>query len=271
LLERGTIGQLRPSNTDGQDDSAVQPPRVDVIFIPLDQFPSLGRAYFEDDILVADSPKDIAIAAGFDPSKKISIYYETSQKAYPLDRLSVWTDGNKTLWALESRYVKNGVSVHCGYQFFSSPEEMYRQIHAMNFEIFSAGATAMGGAAGSLKNVKPLTRANPLDKLQNDAIKVSPNVVNPAIPKVVLPPSTLFGGVTFQHWGRSIVSWGVGAQDALARMQTLTKDQIAKLAITRAQAKAGLEFYKNEMMRNPGNATAAARVKLMEHILSNLD
>jgi hypothetical protein len=54
-------------------------------------------------------------------------------------------------------------------------------------------------------------------------------------------------------------------------MQTLTKDQIAKLAITRAQAKAGLEFYKNEMMRNPGNATAAARVKLMEHILSNLD
>jgi hypothetical protein len=37
------------------------------------------------------------------------------------------------------------------------------------------------------------------------------------------------------------------------------------------QAQAAMAFYKNEMLRNPGNATAAARVKLMEHILSLLD
>jgi len=196
LLERGRVvesclsgktlycvGEWRATDSQSRNflTEVVQPPRVDVIFIPLDQFPSRGRAYFEDDILVADTRKDIAIAAGFDPSKEISVFYKASQSSvYPLDRHSEWTDGDKTLWALESRYVKNGVSVHCGYQFFSSPEEMYRQIQAMNLEIFNAGATAMTGSAGSLQTVKPLTRANPLTILLDEA-PVSGGLVGPTI------------------------------------------------------------------------------------------
>jgi hypothetical protein len=98
----------------------------------------------------------------------------------------------------------------------------------------------------------------------------APNIVNPSIPKAAIPPASLFGGSTFQQWGKGIVNWGSGAKEALARISTLTKLEIQRLGITRAQAQAALDFYKNEMLRNPGNATAAARVTLMEHVLSQL-
>jgi hypothetical protein len=148
LTENGMIDQLRRSGTEGQDNSTVQPPRVDVIFLPLDQFPSRGRAYFEDDLYVNGTTKDIAKAAGLDPSKQIRIVGEYG-KEFPFDRYSTWTDGEMTLWVLESRYVKNGVTVHCGYQFFSSREEMAKQVLAQNIEIFRAAVEATTGLAAA--------------------------------------------------------------------------------------------------------------------------
>jgi hypothetical protein len=63
----------------GEGTDAVIPPqpqkpaRVDVIFLPLSQFPPRGRRYFEDDIFVNGTTKDIAKAAGLDSSKQIRI------------------------------------------------------------------------------------------------------------------------------------------------------------------------------------------------------
>jgi len=129
-------------------------PRIDIIFVPLSKIPGIARPYFQDDIVVEETTGAIATAAGLDLKKGIGITFKKSSE-YPYDRLSVWTDGAKTLWALESRYSKRGKSVHCGYQFFSSPEEMFGEINRMNFQIVSAGTFAMGASAGSITSTKP--------------------------------------------------------------------------------------------------------------------
>jgi hypothetical protein len=54
-------------------------------------------------------------------------------------------------------------------------------------------------------------------------------------------------------------------------MNQLTKQELLRRGITREQARAALEFYKNEMQRNCGNKTAAERVKLMEQIIRLLE
>lgn len=97
----------------------------------------------------------------------------------------------------------------------------------------------------------------------------SPNSVNPEIPRPSIPSSTI-SGRTFQSWGRDVVEWGSGAADALARIESLTLSEIQRPGITRAQAEAGLQFYSQEFLRNPGNTTAGARVQLMQHIISLL-
>ncbi len=69
---------------------------------------------------------------------------------------------------------------------------------------------------------------------------------------------------------RDIIRWGTGAGGAQARQKTITLQELTQAEVTNAQAQAARNFYAGVLAKNPGNAAAAARVKLMDHILSLL-
>ena len=123
-----------------------------------------------------------------------------------------------------------------------------------------------GGGSLIVKLISKIFKKAPKPK----GPSTSPNNVRPNIQRAPVPPKSIFGGMTFQDWGKNIVRWGTGAKDARDRIGTITKAEIKELGISNTQVRATIDFYKNEMIRNPGNATADARVKLMEHILSLL-
>ena len=97
----------------------------------------------------------------------------------------------------------------------------------------------------------------------------SPNRVNPNIPAPQVPPDSLFGR-SFQEFGRDVIGWGTGAEGANARAQSITLQELQQGGVTAAQAQAARDFYAGVLARNRGNATADARVRLMDRILQLL-
>jgi hypothetical protein len=57
---------------------------------------------------------------------------------------------------------------------------------------------------------------------------------------------------------------------AITRAQNITLEQLVQAGVTKAQAQAARDFYAGELLHNSGNATAAARVQLMDRILQLL-
>jgi hypothetical protein len=56
----------------------------------------------------------------------------------------------------------------------------------------------------------------------------------------------------------------------LDRITTITRQELVQQGITREQVIAAREYYLVEFRRNVGNPSAAARVQLMDHILTLL-
>ncbi|WP_390622545.1 DUF4951 domain-containing protein [Thermogemmata fonticola] len=59
--------------------------------------------------------------------------------------------------------------------------------------------------------------------------------MNPNVPRLSVLPNGLFGGITFQGWGRNIIRWGIGAQGARLRMQSITLQELRQLGVTEEQ------------------------------------
>jgi hypothetical protein len=97
----------------------------------------------------------------------------------------------------------------------------------------------------------------------------SPNRVNASVPAPEVPPDNVFGR-SFQDFGRDVIRWGSGADGALARMETVTFEELSQAGVTQAQARAARDFYAGVLARNPGNAAAAARVQLVDRVLQLL-
>lgn len=99
------------------------------------------------------------------------------------------------------------------------------------------------------------------------AKQVAKGVTNPEIAKGVFP---YVGPLTHRGVGK-VIGWGNrGAPDTIARMKSLTAKDVAKMqrqGITRDAAKQIRDFYANEAARNANNATAEARVQLMDKII----
>jgi hypothetical protein len=64
--------------------------------------------------------------------------------------------------------------------------------------------------------------------------------------------------------------WGSGHAEARARIQTLTRSELEQAGVTRSMAEQWRDFYRNEMVRNPNNPSAAGRADLMQRAVELL-
>ena len=62
------------------------------------------------------------------------------------------------------------------------------------------------------------------------------------------------------------MKWGSGNEDAIARMNTITRAEMEQAGVTPDMAGAWRDFYVNEAARNPTNPSAAGRAQLMDYV-----
>jgi hypothetical protein len=72
-------------------------------------------------------------------------------------------------------------------------------------------------------------------------------------------------------FGRRVMRWGRGHDAALARMRTITREEMAAAGVTLDVARAWLAFYRRVVELTPENPSAAGRAMLMEHAVRMLD
>jgi hypothetical protein len=121
--------------------------------------------------------------------------------------------------------------------------------------------------AASLVALSPLTQAE-----LNISEKVRPAVtslVNPAYERMNIPATP--NNMILPSFGKGIIGWGAGPNDAEARFKNVTAQDVAKMktqGLTLEMAQAWQAFYDNETLRNPGNPTAPFRAQLMKKIVA---
>jgi hypothetical protein len=64
---------------------------------------------------------------------------------------------------------------------------------------------------------------------------------------------------------------GHGPQEALARQQTISAQELRVAGVTSDILRDWRDFYREEAQRHPRNPSAAARAALMEHCLYLLE
>jgi hypothetical protein len=67
------------------------------------------------------------------------------------------------------------------------------------------------------------------------------------------------------------MKWGRGERGAIARLGTITAEELQQADVTCNILKDWHEFYRNEAKSNPRNRAAAARAELMAHCLRLLN
>lgn len=78
-----------------------------------------------------------------------------------------------------------------------------------------------------------------------------------------LPPPATPGGMKLPQFG-DVMGWGGNSAEAVARIPQLTREYLVRNGVTRQMAQEWARFYRNEMLRNPGNPSAPGRAQLME-------
>jgi len=74
-----------------------------------------------------------------------------------------------------------------------------------------------------------------------------------------IPPN-----LTTADFGQNVMKWGRGDNEARARIQTLTREELEKSGVTKEMAKEWRDFYRQVKMQNTGNPSAAGRADLMQ-------
>jgi hypothetical protein len=86
-----------------------------------------------------------------------------------------------------------------------------------------------------------------------------------------LPVPPIPKGVkNLNEFGTKIMKWGTGSAEARARIGTLSRAELDQGGVTREMAEAWRDFYRNEMVRNPANPSAAGRADLMQRAVEFL-
>jgi hypothetical protein len=67
------------------------------------------------------------------------------------------------------------------------------------------------------------------------------------------------------------MKWGRGERGAIARIATITAEELHQAEVTCEILSGWYEFYRNEAESNPRNRAAAARAELMAHCLRLLN
>jgi hypothetical protein len=81
-------------------------------------------------------------------------------------------------------------------------------------------------------------------------------------PKVPIPD--IPAGLTRSQFGSDVMRWGTGDAAARARIGSLTRAELGAAGVTRSMAEDWANFYRNELLRNPDNPSAAGRADLMD-------
>ena len=95
------------------------------------------------------------------------------------------------------------------------------------------------------------------------------SLVNANIQRMAIPPTP--NNMILPQFGKGIIGWGSGPQDAEARFLNVNKADVEVMkskGVTLEMAQAWQMFYENETQRNPGNPTAPFRAQLMKKIVS---
>lgn len=77
-------------------------------------------------------------------------------------------------------------------------------------------------------------------------------------------PPPIPPGVTRNAFGKEIMRWGRNSDEARARMNTLTREELRAGGVTLSMAKGWRDFYLEERVRIPQNPSAAGRAELMQ-------
>ena len=95
------------------------------------------------------------------------------------------------------------------------------------------------------------------------------SLINANIQRMAIPPTP--NNMILPQFGKGIIGWGSGPQDAEARFLNVNKADVEVMkskGVTLEMAQAWQMFYENETQRNPGNPTAPFRAQLMKKIVS---
>jgi hypothetical protein len=76
--------------------------------------------------------------------------------------------------------------------------------------------------------------------------------------------------MTLREFGQRVMRWGTGNDATRARINTLTREELARAGLTWEIAEAWRDFYRHEIRRNPQNPSAADRAELMQRALELL-
>jgi hypothetical protein len=127
---------------------------------------------------------------------------------------------------------------------------------------------------------KPIFKVEPLDK-ESRSLSVAGRISAAALdlytmsqgsggggklPRPPLPPEVK----TMSEFGSRVMKWGTGHDAARARIGCLTHAELEANGVTREVAEVWRDFYRNEMLRNPSNPSAAGRAKLMQKAIELL-
>ncbi|WP_227515649.1 DUF4951 domain-containing protein [Acinetobacter qingfengensis] len=103
---------------------------------------------------------------------------------------------------------------------------------------------------------------------QTEQVKISGSV-NPEIARKAIPATP--NNMSLPEFGKEVIQWGSGPQQAKQRYETVNIDDIAVMknkGLTLEMAKSWQAFYENENKRNPENQAAVYRAKLMKKIVN---
>ncbi len=90
------------------------------------------------------------------------------------------------------------------------------------------------------------------------------------VPRAVVPLIDIYAGAGNPAGFGRLIGWGTGAEQAAARVGSITAQEIQAAGITRPVAQYWLEFYRNAVATGRGATTAPERVRLMQRVIELL-
>ena len=76
--------------------------------------------------------------------------------------------------------------------------------------------------------------------------------------------------MTLREFGQRVMRWGTGNEAARARINTLMREELEQVGLTREIAEAWHDFYRHELARNPRNPSAVGRAESMQRAVDLL-
>lgn len=71
--------------------------------------------------------------------------------------------------------------------------------------------------------------------------------------------------MSLAEFGSRVMQWGTGYESAVARIGTVTSEELAREEVTLEMAEQWRDYYQEVVQLTPRNESARGRVELMQH------